>query len=100
MLAAVGVDNPKIRAALVGHDIVELPHVDDALSVRRDLRIRSELELEDILNHERFDGACARSTPPKIRTTVITMTHVPRMLHMRLLLLLERPASALGRPKC
>src|SRR6266852_5548278 len=46
MVGSVGIDDPEIRIALVGHGIVEAAHVDDALSVGRDLRVGGELQLE------------------------------------------------------
>ncbi len=46
MVGSVGVDDPEIRIALVGHGIGEAAHVGDFLSVGRDLRIGGKLQLE------------------------------------------------------
>src|SRR5215471_18623776 len=54
MVGAVGIDDPEIRMPLVGHDVVELPHIDDALPVGRDLRIGGQLEVKDIVDGQRF----------------------------------------------
>ena len=43
--------------ALIGHDIAEPADIDDALTVRGDLRVRGEAEIEDILNGQSFGGA-------------------------------------------
>ena len=56
MIGAVGVDDPQVRQALVGHDVGEAAHVDHLLAVGRDLRIGGGLEVEDVHRLERFGG--------------------------------------------
>src|SRR5438046_9327016 len=46
MVSSVGIDDPEIRVALVGHGIGEAAHIDDALAVRRNLRVGGKLNLE------------------------------------------------------
>src|SRR4029077_1207714 len=45
---AVRVDHPQVRFVLVVHHVAELPHVDDALAVGRNLRIDRILQVEDV----------------------------------------------------
>src|SRR5438552_12570296 len=46
MVSSVGINDPEIRVALVGHGIGEAAHIDDALAVRRNLRVGGKLNLE------------------------------------------------------
>src|SRR5438093_11934219 len=46
MVGSVGINDPEIRVALVGHGIGEAAHIDDALAVRRNLRVGGKLNLE------------------------------------------------------
>src|SRR5579885_1973583 len=48
VLRAVSADRPEIRDPLVGGDIVELPHIHDALACGSDPRIGSKVQLEDV----------------------------------------------------
>ncbi len=52
MVGAVGVDNPQIGVALIGHGIGEATNVDDFLAVGRNLRIGGELKLELVHGRE------------------------------------------------
>ena len=48
MTGSVGVHDPELGALAVMHDVHRGPDIDDAVTVRRDLRIHREFELEDI----------------------------------------------------
>ena len=52
MLGAIEIDDPEIGDAAVGRDVRGLADVDDALAVGRDLRIRSDLDTENIHGFE------------------------------------------------
>ena len=47
-VGALEIDDPQVRAAGVGDDVVEVADVDDLAAVRINSRIRHPLELEDI----------------------------------------------------
>jgi hypothetical protein len=52
MVAAIGVDDPEIRVSPVRHDVGKAAHVDDALAIRRNLRIGRVLEIKDVFRFE------------------------------------------------
>ncbi len=53
MIGAVGIDDPEIGVAAVGHGIGEAAHVDDFFAVGRDLGIGGQLELK-FVHHREF----------------------------------------------
>ena len=53
MVCAVGVDDPKIGVALVGHRIGEAADVHDFFAVRRNLRVDGGLNLKFVHDGER-----------------------------------------------
>src|SRR5262249_8365426 len=59
MHAAVDVDDPKVRVAAVLLDVHEIPHVDDLLAIRGNLRIGGVFQLEHIHQLEPGDGLVA-----------------------------------------
>jgi hypothetical protein len=48
MFRAIEIDDPEVGDTVIGSDIGRLADVDDALAVRRDLRIGSNLDRENI----------------------------------------------------
>jgi hypothetical protein len=48
VVGAVEIDDPQVGVRPVGHHVDEVANVDDGLTVRRQLRIRDPLEVEDI----------------------------------------------------
>ena len=46
---------------LVGHDVAELADVEDSPAIGRDLRIRGQLKIKDVLNRQSLSGASART---------------------------------------
>jgi hypothetical protein len=53
VVGAVGINDPQIRIAAVGHGISEASHVGDSFAVGRDLGIGGELDLK-FVHHRKF----------------------------------------------
>ena len=48
ILRSIEIRNPKVRQVPVGHDVFEIPDIDDLTAIRRDLRIGDIFQIENV----------------------------------------------------